>query len=188
MIPSIAILAGLLALIAILYNRLIRDRNRVDAAWSDIDVQLQRRHDLIPQIVKAVDQYAKYERATLEAITALRTEAMSITDVADIEMRSEKEEQLGKEVHRLIAVAENYPDLKANENFMNLQSELVETENYLQFARRFYNGSVRHFNTRVETVPNNVIAGWFGFLQRGFFQKASDDVANVPLVELGNIE
>jgi LemA protein len=188
MIPSIAILAGLLALIAILYNRLIRDRNRVDAAWSDIDVQLQRRHDLIPQIVKAVDQYAKYERATLEAITALRTEAMNITDVADIEMRSEKEEQLGKEVHRLIAVAENYPDLKANENFMNLQSELVETENYLQFARRFYNGSVRYFNTRVETVPNNIIAGWFGFLQRGFFQKASDDVANVPLVELGNIE
>ena len=188
MIPSIAILAGLLALIAILYNRLIRDRNRVDAAWSDIDVQLQRRHDLIPQIVKAVDQYAKYERATLEAIMALRTEAMSITDVADIEMRSEKEEQLGKEVHRLIAVAENYPDLKANENFMNLQSELVETENYLQFARRFYNGSVRHFNTRGETVPNNVIAVWFGFLQRGFFQKASDDVANVPLVELGNIE
>jgi len=188
MLLTIAILAGLLALIAILYNRLIRDRNRVDAAWSDIDVQLQRRHDLIPQIVKAVEQYAKYERATLQAITALRTEAMNITDVADIEMRSEKEEQLGKEVHRLIAVAENYPDLKANENFMNLQSELVETENYLQFARRFYNGSVRHFNTRVETVPHNIIAGWFGFLQRGFFQKASDDVANVPLVELGNIE
>lgn len=188
MFPTIAILAGLAALIAILYNRLIRDRNRVDAAWSDIDVQLQRRHDLIPQIVKAVKQYAKYERATLEAITALRTEAMNITDVADIELRSEKEEQLGKEVNRLIAVAENYPDLKANENFLKLQSELVETENYLQFARRFYNGSVRHFNTRVETVPSNIIAGWFGFVQRGFFQKASDDVANVPLVELGNIE
>ena len=100
-------------------------------------MQLQRRHDLIPQIVKAVKQYAKYERATLEAITVLRTEAMKITDVADIEMRSEKEEQLGKEVHRLIAVAENYPDLKANENFLNLQSELVETENYLQFARSY---------------------------------------------------
>jgi LemA protein len=188
MIPSIAILAGLLVLIAILYNRLIRDRNRVDAAWSDIDVQLQRRHDLIPQIVKAVKQYAEYERATLEAITALRTEAMKFTDVADVEMRSEKEEQLGKEVHRLLAVAENYPDLKANENFLNLQNELVETENYLQFARRFYNGSARQFNTRVETVPNNIIAGWFRFAQRGFFQKASDDVANVPLVELGNLE
>jgi LemA protein len=188
MIPSIAIIAGLIALIAILYNRLVRDRNRVDAAWSDIDVQLQRRHDLIPQIVKAVEQYAKYERATLEAITALRAEAMKITDAADIDKRSEKEELLGKEVRRLIAVAEEYPDLKANENFLNLQDELVETENYLQFARRFYNGSVRQFNTRVETVPNNIIAGWFEFSQRGFFQKASDDVANVPLVKLGAIE
>ena len=188
MFLTVAILAGLVALIAILYNRLVRDRNRVDAAWSDIDVQLQRRHDLIPQIVKAVDQYADYERATLEAITALRAEAMKITDVADIDMRSEKEEQLGKEVHRLIAVAENYPDLKANENFLNLQNELVETENYLQFARRFYNGSVRNLNTRVETVPHNIIANSFGFTQRGFFQKASDDVANVPLFELGNVE
>ena len=188
MFVTTAVLAGLVALVAVLYNRLVRDRNRVDAAWSDIDVQLQRRHDLIPQIVKAVDQYADYERATLEAITALRAEAMKITDIADIDRRSEKEEQLGKEVHRLIAIAENYPDLKANENFLNLQNELVETENYLQFARRFYNGSVRHLNTRVETVPNNIIAGWFGFTQRGYFQKASDDVANVPLFELGNVE
>ena len=182
------ILTGLIALGAILYNRLVRDRNRVDAAWSDIDVQLQRRHDLIPQIVKAVDQYANYERATLEAITALRAEAMNMTDAADIDSRGEKEEQLGKEVSRLIAVAESYPDLKANENFLNLQSELAETENYLQFARRFYNGSVRQLNTRVETVPSNIIANWFGFVQRQFFQKASDDVANVPLVELGTVE
>ena len=188
MLPILAILTGLVALIAILYNRLVRDRNRVDAAWSDIDVQLQRRHDLIPQIVKSVDQYADYERATLEAITALRAEAMKITDAADIDIRGEKEEQLGKEVHRLLAVAENYPDLKANENFLNLQNELVETENYLQFARRFYNGSVRQLNTRIETVPNSIIAGWFGFAQRGFFQKASDDVAHVPLVRMGKIE
>lgn len=184
----IAAIVGIIALIAILYNRLVRDRNRVDAAWSDIDVQLQRRHDLIPQIVKAVDQYANYERATLEVVTALRAEAMNITDVADIDARSEKEELLGKEVHRLIAVAESYPDLKANENFLNLQKELVETENYLQFARRFYNGSVRQLNSRIETVPNNFVAAWFAFTQRGFFQKASDDVANVPLVELGSVE
>ncbi len=188
MLLILAMLTGLVALIAILYNRLVRDRNRVDAAWSDIDVQLQRRHDLIPQIVKSVEQYADYERATLEAITALRAEAMKITDAADIDIRGEKEEQLGKEVHRLLAVAENYPDLKANENFLNLQNELVETENYLQFARRFYNGSVRQLNTRVETVPNNIIAGWFGFAQRGFFQKASDDVAHVPLFKLGKVE
>ncbi len=136
----LVIVAGFVALIAVLYNRLVRDRNRVDAAWSDIDA------------------------------------------------RGEKEEQLGAEVHRLLAVAENYPDLKANENFLSLQNELVETENYLQFARRFYNGSVRQFNTRVETVPANMVAGWFGFTQRGFFQKASDDVANVPLVKMGTIE
>jgi len=180
----IAVVVALAGFIAILYNRLVRDRNRTDAAWSDIDVQLQRRHDLIPQIVKSVQQYAKYERATLEAIAALRAEAMQLTEAAEIDVRSDKEEQLGKEVHRLIAVAEDYPDLKANENFLNLQNQLVEAENYLQFARRFYNGSVRQLNTRVETVPNNIVAGWFGFTQRGFFQKASDDVAHVPLVEM----
>ncbi len=188
MFVAMFILAGLITLVAILYNRLVRDRNRVDAAWSDIDVQLQRRYDLIPQIVKAVDQYANYERATLEAITALRAEAMNMTDAGDIDRRGEKEELLSTEVNRLIAVAENYPDLKANENFLNLQNELAETENYLQFARRFYNGSVRHLNTRVETVPSNIIANWFGFMQRQLFQKASDDVANVPLVELGKLE
>ena len=175
-------------LVTVLYNRLVRDRNRVDAAWSDIDVQLQRRHDLIPQLVKAVDQYAGYERATLEAVTTLRAEAMKFTGLADIGQRGEKEEQLGAGLQRLIAVAEQYPDLKANENFLSLQNDLVETENYLQFARRFYNGSVRQLNTRVETVPNNFIASNFGFKQREFFQKTSDEAAAVPLVALGKIE
>ncbi len=169
----------------VLYNRLIRSRNRVDTAWSDIDVQLQRRHDLIPRLVKAVDQYAKYERATLEAVTQLRTEAMQ---VADIRARGRAEEKLSAGVERIIALAESYPDLKANENFLNLQNELVETENYLQFARRYYNGSVRDFNTMTETVPSNIIAGMFGFKGREFFQKASDDVANVPLAKFGSVE
>jgi len=172
-------------LVAILYNRLVRERNRVDGAWSDIDVQLQRRHDLIPQLVKAVDQYAKYERATIEAVTALRAEAMRTTDV---EALGKTEEELSDGVRRLIALAEQYPDLKANENFLKLQSELVETEDYLQFARRYYNGSVREFNTRIETVPSNVVAGWFEFTSRSYFQKTSDDVAAVPLVELGSVE
>jgi LemA protein len=173
---------------AALYNRLVRDRNRVDAAWSDIDVQLQRRHDLIPQLVKAVDQYAGYEKATLEAVTTLRAEAMKLTDGSNLDELGQKEEALDKEVQRLIAVAENYPDLKANENFLNLQTELAETENYLQFARRFYNGSVRQFNTRVETVPNNIIANTFNFSPREFYQKSSDEAANVPLVDLGSVE
>ena len=168
-----------------LYNRLIRSRNRVDTAWSDIDVQLQRRHDLIPRLVTAVDQYAKYERATLEAVTELRAEAMRI---ADIEARGKAEEKLSEGIGRLIALSESYPDLKANENFLNLQGELVETEDYLQFARRYYNGSVRDYNTMTATVPSNVIAGTFKFEERPFFQKSSDEAANVPLVNLGTVE
>jgi LemA protein len=168
-----------------LYNRLIRSRNKVDAAWGDIDVQLQRRHDLIPRLVTAVDQYAKYERATLEAVTALREQAMHTADIA---ARGEAEQQLGKEVGRLIALAEDYPDLKANENFLKLQAELVETEDYLQFARRYYNGSVRDYNTMTATVPSNIIAAMFRFSEREFFQKSSDDAGNVPLVNLGSIE
>jgi LemA protein len=169
----------------VLYNRLIRSRNRVDTAWSDIDVQLQRRHDLIPRLVTAVDQYAKYERATLAAVTELRAEAMRVTS---IDARSKAEEDLSSGVQRLIALAENYPDLKASDNFLNLQNELVETEDYLQFARRYYNGSVRDYNTMTETVPSNLIANLFSFATRSFFQKSSDDAANVPLIEFGSVE
>ena len=179
------VLTLLIVAVVVLYNRLIRARNRVDTAWSDIDVQLQRRHDLIPRLVAAVDQYAKYERATLEAVTELRAEAMQ---VAEVGARGEVEEKLSAGLERIIALAENYPDLKANENFLNLQNQLVETENYLQFARRYYNGAVRDYNTMAATVPNNLVAGWFGFTEREFFQKTSDEAANVPLVELGTVE
>ena len=181
----LALLIALFVFGVIIYNRLIRSRNRVDTAWSDIDVQLQRRYDLIPNLVKAVDQYASYERATLDAVTELRAQAMQRSDP---EERGEVEEELSAGVRRLIAVAEDYPDLKANENFMSLQHELVETEDYLQFARRYYNGSVRDYNTITESVPSNIVASLFGFKIRSFFQKSSDDVANVPLVELGSIE
>ena len=176
----------LLAIVGIvIYNRLIRSRNRVSTAWSDIDVQLQRRHDLVPQLVKAVDQYAKYERATLEAVTELRAEAMQQVDVR---ARGKAEEQLGAGLERLIALAESYPDLKANENFLNLQNQLVETENYLQFARRYYNGSVRDYNTMIESVPSNIVASLFRFTQRDFFQRSSDEAANVPLAKFGTVE
>jgi LemA protein len=181
----VMILVAIGVLIAVLYNRLVRDRNRVDAAWSDIDVQLQRRHELIPQLVKAVQQYGKYEKATLAAITSLRSEAMQLTDVARL---GQVEEELTGGILRLLAVAEDYPDLKANENFMDLQRQLVETEDYLQFARRYYNGSVRELNTRIQSVPHNVVASGFGFNERDFFQKTSDEAAAVPLVELGSVE
>jgi LemA protein len=181
----IAALALLGAAGVVIYNRLIRGRNRVATSWSDIDVQLQRRHDLIPRLVAAVDQYAKYERATLEAVTELRAEAMQ---QADVRARGKAEEKLSAGIERLIALAENYPDLKANENFLSLQSELVETENYLQFARRYYNGSVRDYNTMAETVPSNIVARMFNFGPKEFFQKTSDDAANVPLVKFGTVE
>ena len=184
----IVIIAVSLGAIAVMYNRLVRDRNRVDAAWSDIDVQLQRRHDLVPQLVKAVDQYADYERATLEAVTLLRSEASELKASGRPADVGDKEEALGEGITRLIAVAENYPDLKADENFLNLQNELAETENYLQFARRFYNGSVRALNTRVESFPHNFVARGFSFSTRDFFQKQSDDAGNVPLVEFGSVE
>lgn len=177
---------GLLAVLGIvIYNRLIRGRNRVDGAWSDIDVQLQRRHDLIPRLVTAVDQYAKYEKATLQAVTELRNEAMQMSSVVE---KGAAEQKLSSGIERIVALAEDYPDLKANENFLELQNELIETENYLQFARRYYNGSVRDFNTLIESVPSNFIASGFGFAAKDFFQKTSDDAANVPLVNLGSVE
>ncbi len=185
--PTAIIVVLILIAVAgvVLYNRLIRSRNRVATSWSDIDVQLQRRHDLIPRLVAAVDQYAKYERATLEAVTALRAEAMQ---QASVQARGQAEEKLSAGIERLIALAENYPDLKANENFLSLQNELVETENYLQFARRYYNGSVRDYNTMTETVPSNIIASIFGFKPKDFFQKSSDEAANVPLAKFGTVE
>jgi LemA protein len=180
---SLLVVAAVVAVVA-LYNRLIRARNRASTAWSDIDVQLQRRHDLVPQLVKAVDQYAKYERATLEAVSELRAEAMRQTSIA---ARGDAEEQFSDGIAKLIALSESYPDLKANENFLDLQEELVETENYLQFARRYYNGSVRDYNTLIEVVPSNLVALLFRFAPRDFFQKRSDDVAEVPRVG-GNLE
>lgn len=177
----LAVVAGIVAI----YNRLVRSRNRVDTAWSDVDVQLQRRHDLVPRLVSAVDAYAKYERATLEAVTELRAEASRVTSVEDL---GRIEERLSTGMQRLIALAESYPDLKANENFLSLQEELIETENYLQFARRYYNGSVRDYNTLTEVFPSNLFANLFRFRGREFFQKSSDDAANVPLVEFGSVE
>jgi LemA protein len=181
----LVVILAIVAVFVLLYNRLVRARNRVDTAWSDIDVQLQRRHDLIPRLVTAVDQYAKYEKATLEAVTELRAEAMQVVDV---DARGAAEEKLSVGVGRLLALSESYPDLKANENFLQLQSELVATEDYLQFARRYYNGSVRDYNTMALTVPSNIVAGMFGFDEREFFQKSSGDVANAPRIELESAE
>ena len=145
------IIFGLLIVFAILiFNRLIRERNQVRSAWSDIDVQLTRRHDLVPRLVEAVKAYAAYEKATLTAVTELRARSEASPALAD---KARIEDQMQAGLHRLIALAEDYPDLKADENFLDLQAQLVEVEDHLQYARRFYNGAVRIYNTRIETVP-----------------------------------
>jgi LemA protein len=150
----------------VIYNLLVRDKNRVLAAWSDIDVQLKRRHDLIPKLIDAVKQYASYESSTIIAVTELRNQSQALTDVA---RKGEVESQLGDKLHNLIAIAEDYPDLKANQSFLDLQKNLTEVEQHIQFARRYYNGAVRNLNIRIDSFPDMVVARWFGFRPAQFF-------------------
>jgi LemA protein len=165
-----------------IFNRLIRYRNRTRAGWSDIDVQLQRRHDLIPRLVEAVRGYAGYERATLEAVTELRS---SSRDARALPEKARLEEQIEAETRRLLALAEAYPELKANRNFLDLQKQLTEVEDHLQYARRFYNGAVRQLNTRIESFPDLLVARAFGFRPAEFFR--TDDEARAPVrVALGS--
>jgi len=174
-----------LALVAVLvfwaiglYNGLIKLKNRVDEAWSDIDVQLKRRYDLIPNLIKTVKGYAKHEKEVLENVTEARTRAMGASDPKD---QIEAENMLSETLKSLFAVSENYPDLKANENFLELQRELSDTENKIQAARRFYNGNVRDFNTKIQTFPNNMIAGSLNFKDRDFFEAEEEEKKNVEL-------
>jgi LemA protein len=150
-----------------IYNRLVSDRNQVLAAWSDIDVQLVRRHDLVPQLVATVKAYASHERATQVAVTELRTRSEAARHLGD---KAAIEAELEAAVHQLIAVAEAYPDLKADGNFLQLQRDLVAIEDHIQYARRFYNGAVRQFNTRLETFPNLLIAQPLGFKRAEYFE------------------
>ncbi|MEZ5460300.1 LemA family protein [Dokdonella sp.] len=163
-----------------IFNRLVRDRNQVAAAWSDIDVQLQKRHDLIPPLVEIVRGYATHERELLERVTAERTQSRNAHKVGS---KGEIERALGNDVGRLIALAEAYPDLKASENFAQLNNELVKVEDHLQYARRFYNGSVRQFNDRIQVFPHVLVARGFGFREAEFFD-APDSAASAPQVKL----
>lgn len=160
------IVAVVLWLVSV-YNSLIKLRNRTDEAWSDIDVQLKRRYNLIPNLIETVKGYASHEKQTFESVTEARTRAMSAKTVKE---QGQSENMLAGALKTLFAVAENYPDLKANENFLELQRELTDTEDKIQAARRFYNGNVRDFNTKIQTFPNNVAAGMFGFNGREFFE------------------
>lgn len=150
----------------VIYNRLVRDKNRVLTAWSDIEVQLKRRHDLIPKLVDAVKQYAEYESATMAVITELRGQSQNLKRVSEI---SNVEIQLGSNMRRLIAVAEDYPELKANASFLDLQQNLTDVENHLQYARRYYNGAVNNLNVRIDSFPDLFIARPFNFVKADFF-------------------
>ena len=151
------------------YNRFITLRNRVKEAWADIDVQLKRRYDLIPNLVETVKGYASHERELLEKVTQARTQAMGAQTIKE---RGDAENALSQTLKSLFAVSENYPQLKASENFLELQRELTDTEDKIQASRRFYNGNVRDFNTMLQSFPQNVVAGIFNFKAAEFFEIA----------------
>lgn len=173
------VLIGLVVVWAIvLFNGLIKLKNRVEEAWSDIDVQLKRRYDLIPNLIETVKGYAKHEREVLESVTEARTRAMGAQDTKD---QVEAENMLSETLKSLFAVSENYPDLKANQNFLELQKELSDTENKIQASRRFYNGNVRDFNTKIQTFPNNMIAGTLNFNEKEFFEAGEEEKKNIEV-------
>jgi LemA protein len=163
-----------------MYNGLVRLRNQVKNAWSQIDVQLKRRHDLIPNLVETAKGYMKHERETLESITKARTQAMQAQGVAE---SAKAEGQLSEALSKFMLVVENYPDLKASQNFLALQEELTTTENKVGFARQFYNDQVQQYNTRIESVPTNILANMFGFKQSEFFQIEVAGEREVPQVK-----
>lgn len=163
---------------ALSYNGFIRGKNQFTEAWADIEVQLKRRYDLIPNLVNTVKGYATHESSAFEKVTEARSRAMQASSIGE---HASAEKVLGQAVTGLFGIAEAYPDLKANTNFLELQRELSDTENKIQAARRFYNGTVKDFNTRVESVPSNIVAKMFGFKNAEFFDLADNDAAQQPV-------
>lgn len=174
-----AAIAVVAIVVIVLFNQLISKRQMVNNGWADIDVQLKRRADLIPQLVTTVQAYAAHEKSLFEEVAEKRSAALAAGDNAA--QRGEAESALSKPVGRLIALGEAYPELKANQNFLDLQNELSLTEDKIEMARRFYNGAVRELNTAAETFPSNIVAGAFGINQRAYFEIANADRA-VPNV------
>jgi len=162
------------------YNGLVRQRNEVRNAWAQIDVQLKRRHDLIPNLIETVKGYAAHERNTLDSVVQARARAVSAQSVAE---RASAERELGGALGRLMLVVEQYPDLKANHNFLALQEELTSTENKIGFARQYYNDAVMQYNTRTQSVPTNIVAGMFNFRQEPFFELEEPGARAVPQVK-----
>ena len=162
----------------VIYNKLIRLRNTVKSSWSDIDVQLKKRYDLVPNLVETVKGYASHEKSVFENVTKARSMAMQASTPAD---KAQAENFLRDTLKSLFALAEAYPDLKANANFMQLQSQLKELEDNIEYARRYYNAVVRDFNILIESFPSNIIAGSFGFKQEEFFELEAPGVERKPV-------
>ncbi len=178
-----AVMGGIILLIIVavisIYNSLVRLRNQVDNAWSQIDVQLKRRHDLIPNLVETAKGYMTHERETFESITKARSQAMGAQGAAEA---SKAEGMLSEALSKFMLVVENYPELKANENFLSLQETLTSTENKIAFARQGYNDQVLFFNNKIQMFPSNVIANSFNFTKRDFFEIENEAEREVPKV------
>ena len=174
----LAVVAIVLVWLIALYNGLIKLRNRTDEAFSDVDVQLKRRYDLIPNLMETVKGYMQHEAGTLQKVTEARANAMHAGSMQD---KAKAENQLTDTLKSLFAVSENYPDLKASQNFLQLQDELSDTENKIQAARRFYNGQVRDFNIKIQTFPNNIFVGMLNFKIYEFFEATETEKENVKV-------
>ena len=183
MLPLLIII-GLIVLVVIafvvIYNGLVKLRNRCDNAWSQIDVQLKRRHDLIPNLVSTVKGYAKHEQETLDRVIQARNSAMNAGGVAQT---AQAENVLSGALKSLFALSEAYPDLKANTNFLELQEELTSTEDRVSYSRQFFNDSVLKYNNKIQTIPSNIVAGMFNFAAREFFEVEEPEAREVPKVE-----
>ncbi|MGH2270509.1 LemA family protein [Anaerohalosphaeraceae bacterium U12dextr] len=184
MVMMILLLGGLVLVAAVvvigIYNGLVGGRNQVDNAWSQIDVQLKRRHDLIPNLVETAKGYMQHERQTLESITQARSQAMGAKNVAEA---AKAEGALTEALSKFMLVVENYPDLKANQNFLSLQETLTSTENKIAFARQAYNDAVLSYNNKIQMFPSNIVAGMFNFTKRDFFEIESPAEREVPKVK-----
>ncbi|MBN1506688.1 MAG: LemA family protein [Sedimentisphaerales bacterium] len=180
---ALAVLVGIVILLALavigIYNSLIRLRNQVDNAWSQIDVQLKRRHDLIPNLVETAKGYMKHERETFEAITKARSAAVGARTVPEA---AQAEGRLAEALSRFMLVMENYPELKANQNFLAVQEELSSTENKIAFSRQNYNDQVLFYNNKIQMFPSNIVAGMFSFTKRDFFEIEAAGERDVPKV------
>lgn len=184
---TLLIILGILVVAVIwaigIYNGLVRERNGVKNAYAQIDVQLKRRHDLIPNLMETVKGYMKHEKETLESVIKLRQQAIDVSGLENVKDQAQIENMLSSTLKNLFALSENYPDLKANQNFLKLQEELASTENKISFSRQFYNDSVMKYNNSRETFPNSIFAGMFNFAEADYFEVEDEAERQAPEVK-----